>query len=98
MMNLLAEGFAGYIDAADRRKSLLLPFRQSALQDGYILVIEFGEAFGSERCPASAFVVHDDWNPPVRHQFGNAKFDLAPRQRGRVANLTHVELAALTNI
>jgi hypothetical protein len=53
---------------------------------------------GSERCPTFAFVVHDDGNPTVRHQLGNVKFDLAPRQRSRVANLAKIELAPLTNI
>jgi hypothetical protein len=98
MVNLFTEGFAGDIDTTDRRKSFLSPFRQSAIQDRNILVTEFPERMGCKRSSTFAFVVHDDGNPPVRHQFGDAKFDLAPRQRGRVSNLTSIELAPLTDV
>src|SRR5258707_14897278 len=98
MMNLFTKSLARNVDTANRRQVLPLPRRQSAIKDRDILVAEFSERMGSERCPTFTFVVHNNRNPPVRHQFGNAKFDLAPRQRSRVGNLTSIELAALTNI
>ena len=63
-----------------------------------MLVTKSSERMGRELCSTFAFIVHDDGNLPVRHQFGDAKFDLAPRQRGRVSNLTSIELASLTDV
>src|SRR5262245_43575630 len=98
MMNPLPEGLTGDVDAAHCRKFLLCPAQQSAVQDRDIFVTEFSEALRRERCPTFTFVVNDNGNPPVRHQFGDAKFDLAPRQRDRVSNLTSVELASLPDV
>src|SRR5262245_30620077 len=97
-MNLLAESFAGNIDAANRWKFLVAPFREAAIQDRDILVTEFGEGRRGECCPTFAFVVNDDGNPPVRNQFGDAKFYLASGQRSRVGNLAKVKLSSLADI
>src|SRR5215510_10713414 len=98
MMNLFSKGFARHIDSADGRKSLFSPPGQSAIQDRDILITEFSKQMGGKRCPAFAFVVNDDGNPPVRYQRGDTKFYLASRQRSGIGNLTKVKLTPLANI
>src|SRR5919106_1015748 len=98
MMHSFAESLARNVDAANDREILLLPARQPAVEYGNIAVTELGQAACRERRPLSPFVVHDEWNPRVRHQFGYTEFDLAARQRGSVGDLARVEFAPLTDI